>query len=148
MVLQNASTHHLSFLSVCRQVHSETALLPFMLNTFRLASLHTLCSFKIDLTHAQRCAITKIQVCARLDSKFGIRMFLRTENLRLAVLLPNLRLVIVEVARPHTNSFPSFRYKSISEMHTQIEKNRKLLNEWLLGGNKDKVSVAYSDLME
>ncbi|KAF2118338.1 hypothetical protein BDV96DRAFT_382848 [Lophiotrema nucula] len=108
IVLERArSIRPVEVLVTCRQIYSETVLLPFALNTFSFTSEMEVLDIKHKVFEAQLHAVTAVQFCA-------IRGALQNQDGRIKAMsyLPSLKKVYINIYFEESHTFPELETSS------------------------------------
>jgi hypothetical protein len=123
LVAEGHTINDLSLLLVCRQIHSETALIPFKQNVFCFANLDALIDIESIFTPKQCSAITNIQVNCRLDEMDLTVIEWYKDARPLSESLPNVKSVLLRTRTHKKACGPRWTWANI---HKQM-----VLDNWL-----------------
>jgi hypothetical protein len=141
--VSNPKQHLVALLRVCRAIHSETALLPFSLNTCDFCRFEWLETYKDLLTQPQWAAIKKIEVRANIldcDDALDLMRDWQADGISLLQdIFPQVSAVSLRISHQHTFVGSSF----------QIPYNRfvEKIPPWLQGKGVGQVRVRFSTVV-
>jgi hypothetical protein len=145
--LRDTPPTHFSFLRVCRQIYTETRLLPFTLNTFCFYSIR-MCDFLETLPPPQCMAITSVQVTMspasrRREGEEGIEAD-HVDFVKSMAMLPALRKFRV-VDLPVARKSMWVGLWSVGKAETAQEMREKIIG-WLSESGKDSVEILFEEV--
>jgi hypothetical protein len=127
--------NRLAILSLCRQIHAETALLPFSLNKLHFFYFNGFRDLCLALGLTKRHAIHKLRLDDALD--LGIEFVLDMRRVHgfdtLSQFLPN-----VQRVRVAASTLPSWDSQRFRDSKARYE---NVLTDWIRGGLKEGVDV-------
>jgi len=151
--LYRKGPNHLALLSVCRQLYTDTALLPFSLNTFAFRSIYFREFIISKLTPAQNKAIRTIQIHLHLHVDISHRMqwFNSAGNRsglpgprvvanHLSFRLPRLQKIVIKVSEVGAK----WLWNRIGIEEEKLAARAKL-REWLHEGHTEDVDVVIEE---
>jgi len=125
--------------SICQQLHTETALLPFLLGTIVLNNIETLAELDGRLSTSQRSAIQHLRLITPLGYSNIVPLFMRKsrrQRMGMRDYLPGLQMVEVEIVKSYTERHACFRGWS-----PRCQRRRERFEEWLMAGRGREVEV-------
>jgi len=144
--------NHLALLSACRQLYTDTALLPFSLNTLAFGSVNFREFIILKLTPAQNKAIRTIQIHLCLDISNRMQWFnsghrsyfpgrrVLANDLSFRHLLPGLQKIVIKVSEVGAKRL--WNRFGIEEEKLAA---RAKLREWLQEGHRKDVEIVIEE---
>ncbi|KAF2831210.1 hypothetical protein CC86DRAFT_452337 [Ophiobolus disseminans] len=143
--LEPRTRNRFGLLRTCRQIHAETVLLPFALNTLHFNNVIIFKEVVDWLSNKQREVVSSITLNIQMgkDESNATLCFINSQRRNvtsITELFPNLERIIVK------NRCPDEDRVQTTEVDVRVQHSKQLVKEWMSGGIEGKVNLEYQDV--